>query len=147
MRRSTRAPGTWDLGCSYADGIDDAIYWLIHVAALARVPARFRSYQAVEHRTRDLVTLRVAQRDGNIVGRPCVGLRDRGVTARGDGPARLLQVLDLEPAHDEPRVIRHRVEQGDVAGDLGQIHQGDRVDRVEMISHALAVRHRDLGVA
>ena len=41
--------------------IDDAIYWLIHVAAFAR-RARLGADQAVQDRTRDLLAGRVAQR-------------------------------------------------------------------------------------
>src|SRR5262245_1987671 len=135
-----------DLQETYDGRSDDAISLLIHVAAVGLRPG-FRPDQAVQHHFCDLVAGLVAQGHRDVVLRAARGPRDRRLADRGDRAARLLQVLDLEAADDEPRVVGERVRERDVARELAEVRERDRVHALEVVAHTAAIVHLDLGVA
>src|SRR3954469_22966354 len=87
----------------YDGRFDDAISWLIHVVTGGVTRgARLGADEAVKDDLGHLVTAGVAQRDRDVVLRPRRIPGHRGLADGGDRAARLLQVLDLHAADDEP---------------------------------------------
>ena len=113
-----------------------------NIAAIAQPNLkRMLGYSGISHMGFMLLGLvsGVVEGDRHFVFGASAGVEDGRFTDGSDGAARLFEIFDVDASDDKTSVVGHRVGEGNVASDFGEVDQRDGVHAIEVIAYRAAI--------